>query len=96
MDKATGEQVPVGLTDVGVLRLVMDAVAKDVEGREWEVLAVGLAVLVPWFVVELSPSPGGIVALLPAEAMLTGLPVGDEVAVTSSVGWPCVRAVGTS
>lgn len=86
------QQVPVGLTDVGVLRLVMDGVAKDVEGREWKVLAVGSAVLIPWFVVELSPSPGGIMALL----LLTGgegLPGADEVAVTSSVGWPRVRAV---
>lgn len=65
------QQVPVELTDVGVLRLIMDGIAKDVEGREWEVLAVGSAVLVPWFVVELSPSPGGIVALLPAAELFT-------------------------
>ncbi|TRZ12665.1 hypothetical protein HGM15179_014424 [Zosterops borbonicus] len=62
---------------------------------EWEVLAVGSAVLMPWLVVELSPSPGGLVAVLPAGAVAgEGLPVGGEVAVTSVTstgGCPCVR-----
>lgn len=71
-----------GLADVDLLRLVVDGVAKDVEGREWEVLAMGSAVLNSWFMVELS-SAGGVVALLPAEAVEgEGLPVGDAVGVT--------------
>lgn len=92
------QQVPLkeGLTEVDILKFVVDGVAKDVEGGKWEVLAMGLAVvLLPWFVVELSPSPGGIVALLPAEAVVVegeGLPVGGEVDFSSTVGCPCVRA----
>lgn len=97
----TVKQVPVeeGLTDVDVRRFVVDGVAKEVEGREWEVLAVGSGDVIPWFTVELSPSPGGVVALLPTEAMVTGgkgLPVGDGVAITPSVGCPWVGAVGVS
>lgn len=73
----TGKQVPVkeGLTDVDVLRLVGDGVAKDGEGREWEVLAVGSAVvLLPWFMVEFSPSPGGDTpSELPLHAAVVGV-----------------------
>lgn len=75
--------------------LIVEGDTRDVAARDWEVLTLGSVVVpLPWFMVELSPSPGGIMALLATEAVVTeakGLPMEDEVAVTSAVGCPHVR-----
>ena len=73
--------------------LVVERVASDETGRERDVLALGSGVvLLPWFVVALSPLPGGVVSRLAAEAVAgKGLPVEGEVAPVSAVACSCVR-----
>ena len=69
-------------------------------GRERDVLALGSAVVpLPWFMVGLTPSLGGVVARLVTEAVAMvgkGLPVEDEVALAPIVACPCVRGLEVS
>ncbi|GAB0178270.1 mitochondrial enolase superfamily member 1 [Grus japonensis] len=80
--------------------LVVKGVASDRAERAEGVLALGSAVvLLPWFGVGLSPSAGGVVARLAAEAMAAlgkGLPVEEKVALASTVACPGVRGLEVS
>ncbi|GAB0178274.1 mucin-4-like [Grus japonensis] len=80
--------------------LVVEGVASDRAERAEGVLVLGSAVvLLPWFGVGLSPSAGGVVARLPAEAMAAlgkGLPVEEKVALASTVACPGVRGLEVS